>query len=334
MGMAPSEPSIYDKLSESIDVLRQSGHRFGMSEKEIEKFILEVLETNVPRRDPPRFPILIAASKLFFILAFLLLTVLAFLYPQSSLQYGLPGHHSYNWSSPISHVRLLSLPIAKKYNLQEFHEWWSSSKKSHSEVPVNCSGCASVSAIHELTEKEGKLDCIIQGSQPVLFKGGQALSLTYEDMEQLYSKRNESMDLFVNENSSVVVVAETFPKEPVNFTIFWKTQLLNPTEVLQLLFPHADLRHFLNQEAVSIKRCLVLDGQEPNSQVLHIHRWLVIGKGFPSLKFLPHSGCYRQCRSFYVWLAPGDLVFADSRLWQMELFPSRGQNIVCDGSGF
>lgn len=28
------------------------------------------------------------------------------------------------------------------------------------------------------------------------------------------------------------------------------------------------------------------------------------------------------------------LVYADPRYWQMELFPGRGQNIICDGSAF
>lgn len=146
MGTTMSEPCIYDKLSESIDILRQSGYRYGMSEREIERFIKQVLETNEPRREPPQFPILRATIKvrpvdrdsLFFfsltqlsvlairlcslqfvmVVGFLLVMVLAFTYPQSTPQLGLVNLGSYNWSSPLSHVRLLSLPIAKKYNLQ------------------------------------------------------------------------------------------------------------------------------------------------------------------------------------------------------------------------
>ncbi|MEQ2214414.1 hypothetical protein XENOCAPTIV_006010 [Xenoophorus captivus] len=49
---------------------------------------------------------------------FLLVVVLAFTYPKSSPQLGLVNLGCCNWSSPLSHVRLLSLPIAKKYNLQ------------------------------------------------------------------------------------------------------------------------------------------------------------------------------------------------------------------------
>lgn len=69
MGTTMSEPCIYDKLSESIDILRQSGYRYGMSEREIEKFIKQVLETNEPRRDPPQFPILRATVKVDIILS-------------------------------------------------------------------------------------------------------------------------------------------------------------------------------------------------------------------------------------------------------------------------
>lgn len=63
MGTTMSEPCIYDKLSESIDILRQSGYRYGMSEREIERLIKQVLETNEPRREPPEFPILRATIK-------------------------------------------------------------------------------------------------------------------------------------------------------------------------------------------------------------------------------------------------------------------------------
>lgn len=48
----------------------------------------------------------------------LLIVVLAFTYPQSAPQLGVVHLGCYNWSSPLSQVRLLSLPIAKKYNLQ------------------------------------------------------------------------------------------------------------------------------------------------------------------------------------------------------------------------
>lgn len=63
MELSANELSIYDKLSETIDLVRQTGHQCGMSEKAIEKFIKQLLERNEPQRGPPRYPILVALYK-------------------------------------------------------------------------------------------------------------------------------------------------------------------------------------------------------------------------------------------------------------------------------
>jgi len=68
MGAAASEPCLYDKLSESIEVFRRSGGRYGMSERDIQRFIQQVLETNEPRRDPQQVPVLRAALEVCFML--------------------------------------------------------------------------------------------------------------------------------------------------------------------------------------------------------------------------------------------------------------------------
>ncbi|KAK6470574.1 bombesin receptor-activated protein C6orf89-like protein [Huso huso] len=334
MGLAPSEPCIYEKLSESVDILRRSGYRYGMSEREIEKFIKQVLETNEPRREPPQFPILLAACKLVIALGFLLVAVLAFTYPLSSPQYRFPVGHAHNWSSPISHVRLLSLPIAKKYNLEGFHEWWRSHKKGRPGAAVNCSECASVSAVLDVWKGQGFPDCILQGVQPVVIEGGQSLTLSYADLEQLYSRQQEFMDLFIREQENLIVLAQEFPKEPSNFILLWKPQLVSRQEVLQGLFPSAELQRVLDREGVSLKRCLVTDSQGLQSKAQQVYRWLVVGSGQPSLRILPLAECRGQCSSFNVWLEPGDMVYADSKFWQMDLFPGRGQSIVCDGFAF
>uniref|UniRef100_A0A3Q4EGQ4 cDNA sequence BC004004 n=1 Tax=Mus musculus TaxID=10090 RepID=A0A3Q4EGQ4_MOUSE len=64
MDLAANEISIYDKLSETVDLVRQTGHQCGMSEKAIEKFIRQLLEKNEPQRGPPQYPLLIAVYKL------------------------------------------------------------------------------------------------------------------------------------------------------------------------------------------------------------------------------------------------------------------------------
>lgn len=63
MDLAANEISIYDKLAETVDLVRQTGHQCGMSEKAIEKFIRQLLEKNEPQRGPPQYPLLIAVYK-------------------------------------------------------------------------------------------------------------------------------------------------------------------------------------------------------------------------------------------------------------------------------
>lgn len=63
MDLAANELSIYDKLSETVDLVRQTGHQCGMSEKAIEKFIRQLLEKNEPQRGPPQYPLLRAVYK-------------------------------------------------------------------------------------------------------------------------------------------------------------------------------------------------------------------------------------------------------------------------------
>ncbi|CAB1315328.1 unnamed protein product [Coregonus sp. 'balchen'] len=297
MGTTLSEPCIYDKLSESIDILRQSGYRYGMSEREIEKFIKQVLETNEPRRDPPQFPILRATIKFVVAVGFLLVVVLAFTYPQTRPQLGVTYTGGHNWSSPLSHIRLLTLPIAKKYNLQGFHEWWSAGALRQG--LVNCSGCAEVSSVLEVPETLRESAVMRRGPQPVLVKGGESLCLQRQQLEELYSAHSSSMK-----------------------------------KVLRWLFPKAELCPLLDSAGTTLQRCLVTHSANSQSRGVRVLGWLVVGEGLPTVRVVPVHRCQKHCSSFNLWLGPGDMVYADPRYWQMELFPGRDQNIVCDGSAF
>ncbi|XP_068598111.1 bombesin receptor-activated protein C6orf89 homolog [Brachionichthys hirsutus] len=176
--------------TESIDVLRHSGCRYGRSEREIERFIRRVLETNEPRREPPQLPDPRATSKFVAVAIVLLGAVLAFTYPQSGPQVGLVRLGSCNWSSPLSHVRLLSLPIAKKYNLQGFHVRWNAASLGPS--LVNCSGCAAISSVLEVPRSPGGTETLPRGPQLVLLKGGESLSVQRRQLEELYLAHSSS----------------------------------------------------------------------------------------------------------------------------------------------
>ncbi|XP_062303772.1 bombesin receptor-activated protein C6orf89 homolog isoform X1 [Osmerus eperlanus] len=349
MGTTLSEPCIYDKLSESIDILRQSGYRYGMSESEIEKFIKQVLETNEPRRDPPQFPILRATVKFVVVVVLVVGVVLAFSYPQSPPQLGLINMGGHNWSSPLSHVRLLALPIAKKYNLQGFHEWWSAGAVRQG--LVNCSGCAEVSSVLEVPDTLRESGALRRGPQPVLLKGGETLLVQRQQLEELYSAHSSSMSILLEEDS-LLPQDQGFPQGPANFTLLWYS--LGPGQqcsvgfscmrrrfhsgarekVLRWLFPKAELCPLLDSAGTTLQRCLVTHSANSQSRGVRVLGWLVVGEGLPTVRVLPVHRCQKHCSSFNLWLGPGDMVYADPRYWQMELFPGRGQNIVCDGSAF
>lgn len=331
MGATLSEPCIYDKLSESIEILRQSGYRYGMSEREIEKFIKQVLETNEPRRDPPQFPILRATIKFVVAVGFLLVVVLAFTYPQSPPQMGLVSVGGHNWSSPLSHIRLLSLPIAKKYNLQGFHEWWSAGALRHG--LVNCSGCADVSSVLEVPETLRESAAMRRGPQPVLLKGGESLCIQRQQLEDLYSAHSGSMAVLL-EDDSLLSPDHPFPQGPANFTLLWRFTSGAREKVLRWLFPKAELCPLLDSAGTTLQRCLVTHSANCQSRGVRVLGWLVVGEGLPTVRVLPVHRCQKHCSSFNLWLEPGDMVYADPRYWQMELFPGRDQNIVCDGSTF
>ncbi|KAM7422011.1 hypothetical protein PAMA_010204 [Pampus argenteus] len=332
MGTTMSEPCIYDKLSESIDILRQSGYRYGMSEREIERFIKRVLETNEPRREPPQFPILRATIKFVVAVGFLLVVVLAFTYPHSAPQLGLVNLGCYNWSSPLSHVRLLSLPIAKKYNLQGFHEWWSAGSLRQS--LVNCSGCAEISSVLEVPESLRGTVAVRRGPQLVLLKGGESLSVQRQQLEELYLAHSGSMSILLEEDDGLQNHNHGLPQGPANFTLLWRFSSGTREKVLRWLFPKAELCPLLDSAGTILQRCLVTHSTNSQSKGVGVLGWLVVGEGLPTVRVLPVQRCQKHCSSFNLWLTPGDMVYADPRYWQMELFPGRGQNIICDGSAF
>ncbi|KAI5607188.1 bombesin receptor-activated protein C6orf89-like, partial [Silurus asotus] len=337
MGTTLSEPCIYDKLSESIHILRHSGYRYGMSEREIEKFIKQVLETNEPRREPTQFPVLRTIAKVVVVTCVLL--GLAFVYAQC-----LPASGSgsaveqYNWSSPLRHIRLLSLPIAKKYKLhskispppptralqQCLHAWWSVSHTLR-----NCSGCSSVFTVSTLFNTVS----LQTHTQPVLVK-----------LKMLHSSHSGLLTILMDEGEEVI--SEVFPQSSANFSLLWcctaPFHSLHYTlyqrgdsrfreEMFHSLFPSARLSPLLQSVGSTIQRCRITHTSSSQSQGECVVGWLLVGDGFPTVHVFPHQRCQTQCSSFNWCLEPGDLVYADPQFWQLEMFPGRGENVVCDG---
>lgn len=326
-----SEPCVYERLWESIAVLRESGHRYGMSERDIERFICQVLQTNEPRGRPqPAFPLLRATAKCALALCVLLILGLGLSQPQSQ-----SGAHSLglNWSSPLGPVRLLDLPIAHKYNLQGYRGWWGHSPSPQHQSVLNCSVCADGVTVKTLALASSPGASLRPSTQPTIIKGGESWRIQRQRLEQLYESHSESVSLRLNQdefghNTGV-------PQGPANFTLRWSLTDCSSLKLLRWLFPGAELP-LVDSSGSVLQRCVVshLRNSQVHRRGVQVQEWLVLGSGQASVTVSPLHVCSHHCPPFTLQLTPGDMVWSDPSLWHMEFFPGPDQTIFCDGSMF
>ncbi|XP_078098438.1 bombesin receptor-activated protein C6orf89 homolog isoform X1 [Mustelus asterias] len=343
MGAAPSEPSIYEKLADSVEVLRQSGERYGMSERDIERFIAQILETNEPQREAVRHPRLLTAAKVLVTLGLLITAAYSFIIPYGRSHCQSAVTEDQSWRSPIiSHIRLFCLPIAKKYNLEAFHEWECSGCE---QLIPNCTECAALTAVGTVSDMKHVSKYNHRIVQPVVIKSGSTVSLSYEDLKRLYSEYKEAMDVYaevegdteneINKNSYL------FPEEESNLIVHWRKQRINGMHILRTLFPNSSMLPFENK--VSLKKCLIAPSRGSPFQLLvrkiKSHQlqvgysWLFVGGGNLKLHINASEKCAEQCGSFLVLLGEGDIVYANSHYWRMTILPAGEQTVItCVGS--
>lgn len=311
MGTAASaEPCVYERLWESIAVLRESGQRYGMSERDIERFITQVLQTNEPQepdqdqdRDhqpQPGFPLLRVTAKCALALCLLLVLGLGLSSPQShsgSLTLG------FNWTCPLGAARLLDLPIAHKYNLRGYRGWWT---KPPPPPPsqmstVNSSVCG-------------------EEAQPLLLKGGSVWRLQRSRLQQLLLTHPNAVSVRVTDRLSL--------QGPTNFTVHWRS---TGGAAEPLLFPLAP-PPLLDSAGSALRRCVVSNLRNSLAHLstgVPVQGWVVLGEGQASLSVSPLCPHHSSSR---VQLRPGDRVFCDPRFWSATLIPGPDQTVFCDGS--
>lgn len=311
MGTAASaEPCVYERLWESIAVLRESGHRYGMSERDIERFITQVLQTNEPQPQnlPPDqapdhngFPLLRATAK--WALALCLLLVLGLGLSPTQSHSG-PLSLGFNWSCPLGAARLLDLPIAHKYNLQGYRGWWRTPPLKDT---VSARVCAE--------------------PQDVIMKHSHHWRLRRSDLEQLLQFPPDSVSVQAEGRVSL-----SGREEPANFTVHWRPRGGAAEPLLPVLFPVGQFP-LLDSGGTALRRC-VLSTLRPSAPQLQnrgvpVQGLLVLGQGQASLSMASvcPPGPTRRLK-----LRPGDSVFGDARFWRMELFLGPDQTIFCDGS--
>nr|XP_047910478.1 bombesin receptor-activated protein C6orf89 homolog isoform X2 [Anser cygnoides] len=366
MELSATDLSIYDKLSETIDLVRQTGHQCGMSEKAIEKFIKQLLERNEPQRGPPRYPILVAVYKGLLMLGLVLLTVYFVIQPYSLLPPEAPLSRAHSWGSLISHLRLLSLPIAKKYMPErtvlwmrkaaclpldvggplscynkdkvkssahkaatialECQEWWAAGCRQNASTLP--ASCTACSSVKSLqiVTDFGDLSEELQRSQPFLIKTGQHLS--YEELKHFQSQDPELAEVVIEENSSELW--SCLPRQSFPFFFPW-SKSVNRTQILQEFFPTSSSLSF--HKTVSLESCLLIRHPDLGNKSYSLHGLFAVGSGQLTLTVVPLDKCRGHCEMFKVELEAGDLGYASTDYWMMS-FMAKGTEpvVVCYGA--
>uniref|UniRef100_A0A2I2YNY6 Chromosome 6 open reading frame 89 n=2 Tax=Gorilla gorilla gorilla TaxID=9595 RepID=A0A2I2YNY6_GORGO len=344
MDLAANEISIYDKLSETVDLVRQTGHQCGMSEKAIEKFIRQLLEKNEPQRPPPQYPLLIVVYKVLATLGLILLTAYFVIQPFSPLapEPVLSGAHT--WRSLIHHIRLMSLPIAKKYMSEnkgvplhggdedrpfpDFDPWWTNDcEQNESEpIPANCTGCAQkhlkVMLLEDTPRKFERL-------HPLVIKTGKPL--LEEEIQHFLCQYPEA-----TEGVSEGFFAKwwrCFPERWFPFPYPWRRPL-NRSQMLRELFPV--FTHLPFPKDASLNKCSFLHPEPVVGSKMHkMPDLFIIGSGEAMLQLIPPFQCRRHCQSVAMPIEPGDIGYVDTTHWKVYVI-ARGVQplVICDGTAF
>ncbi|XP_040839215.1 bombesin receptor-activated protein C6orf89 homolog isoform X3 [Ochotona curzoniae] len=322
MDLAANELSIYDKLSETVDLVRQTGHQCGMSEKAIEKFIRQLLEKNEPQRGPPQYPLLIAVYKVLVTLGLILLTAYFVIQPFSALapEPVLSGPHA--WRSLIHHIRLMSLPITKKYMPEnkgvplpggdedrpipahppsDVDPWWTNSCEQNESdpIPANCTGCTQklplqVVLLGDAPQKFERL-------HPLVIKTAQPLSP--EEIQHISCQYPEAMEGFAE--GFFTKWWRCFPERWFPFPYPWRSPL-NTSQVLHELFPV--FKHLPFPKDASLKKCFLLHPEPVTGSKMHrMHDLFTVGSGEAMLQLIPPFHCRRHCQSVAMPIEAGDI---------------------------
>lgn len=340
MDLAGNELSIYDKLSETVELVRQTGHQCGMSEKAIEKFIRQLLEKSEPQRGPPRHPFLIAVYKVFLTMGLILLTAYFVIQPFSPLppEPVLSGAHT--WRSLIHHIRLMSLPITKKYvsgeSLQkddedrpfsDFSPWSTSSYEQNesSSVPANCTSCTQKFSLHVMLLEDAPKK--FESLYPQVIKTGRPLQS--EELQRFLCEYPEATEGFAE--GFFTNWWRCFPERWFPFPYPWR-RTLNRSELLPEVFPVFNNLPF--PKDASLEKCILLQ-PEPilKSKMRRMHDLFIISSGEAMLQLIPTFQCQRHCQSVAMPLQPGDIGYAGAAQWEIYIVARGAQPaVICDGT--
>ncbi|XP_032818315.1 bombesin receptor-activated protein C6orf89 homolog isoform X1 [Petromyzon marinus] len=267
----------------------------------------------------------------------LLLTYYACLWLHPPTQQ-LVSRHTQRWVyNALRRVRLLTLPITRRYNLAAYHDQECLVYNPlYSDPTPNCSFCAAVKSVILLDEFSNFTQYYYGQADPVLVKGGQKDHVGLEDVQHLHAVHGKTLDLRPDEvscsNDSVSSFSHLFRLFPTEETLArssttfqWKTQRVAGTRLLRELFPRP---YFISPDSeVSLLKLLILQGSQatPHALVFQLqfyNAWLAIGSGSLSLHLTPVPACHAPCRTLSVHAQAGDLVYYSTEFWRAAVVPN------------
>lgn len=229
------------------------------------------------------------------------------------------------WGSLLSHIRLLPLPITKKYMLEKCQDWWGLDCRQNVSLTANHSCCCSMKSL-VMTADQVQLSQKLLQTQPLSIKTGQYRS--YAEMKHFQYLYPELKDFVIQEDLNKVWISYLGQGLPFNLL---RQKPLNKTEILHEIFPI--LSSLLSPKTVSLENCFLIQHPRLQNKTYKLQSIFVVGSGQLTLNIVPSSLCRKHCKPLVVDLEAGDIGFANADHWTIS-FHSRGlePTVVCDGS--
>ncbi|XP_070558843.1 bombesin receptor-activated protein C6orf89 homolog [Ptychodera flava] len=348
MASTEQNGSLYDRLSENVEKLQSLGKSWGMSDSEIDKCIQQALQSD--RRKPATFMsrFLYSLRVCVLVLSFLLAFYVFLSFHRPTQQF--ISKQSQSWQYPILRfIRLMTLPITKKYKLDVFHELECLvDNPFYSDEPLDCWPCEMVTEIEDFTGFENFTEFYYHNGVPFYVTDADGVVVMYETLHDMYWDHEEEMDgavdSFVCTNTSITAMKEFFSEWHTSDDLassdvgaMWRTQRVSGVRLLRDLFPRP---YFVPEKAeVTLEKFIFIDSpkaepfQIPNLQAAN--GWLSQGSGQREIVLLPSDNCRKNCSDISVVLQPMDILFYHTHYWKPESFPHGDEvSIMFAGSFF
>ncbi|XP_077994560.1 bombesin receptor-activated protein C6orf89 homolog [Glandiceps talaboti] len=326
---------LYDKLSQNVEKLQNLGKSWGMDDHDINKCICQALQIDQGRKPSTVTAKIVYGLRLSVLVISFILACYVFLsFHRPSQQF--LSKQTQSWQYPVMRfVRLLTLPITQKYNLDMFHEMECIvDNPFYSDEPVDCWPCEMVDHIQDFTGFDNFTEYYYHNGIPFVVTDAEAMVVTYELLHDLYWSHTEdiegSVDAFVSTATTLDSMRELFTSikssEELLKTdagIMWRIQRVAGVRLLRDLFPRP---YFVPDKAeVTLEKYIFVD--TPKAEPFQIpalqaaNGWLVQGSGQREIILLPSDTCRHNCSDVNIILQPMDILFYHTHYWKPESFP-------------